>query len=184
MGGTEGLRDALDAVVVATLDEHAIAWERTPAGGFVVTLPGTRKQKTLVNLTLGDHALRLEAFVMRHPDENAGELHAWLLTRNARMYGVSFSIDASGDVFLTGRLPLAAVTPDELDRLLGAVLEYADGSFDTLLEIGFPTAIRKEWAWRVERGESLANLAAFADWAGRPADRASPAADRASPAAD
>jgi hypothetical protein len=29
------------------------------------------------------------------------------------------------------------------------------------LELGFSNAIRREWAWRVERGESLANLKAF-----------------------
>ena len=58
-------------------------------------------------------------------------------------------------------MPLAAVTPDEVDRLLGAVLENADGSFNTLLELGFASAIRKEYAWRVSRGESTRNLDAF-----------------------
>ncbi len=33
-----------------------------------------------------------------------------------------------------------------------------------LLMIGFPSAIRRGLAWRESRGESLANLAAFADW--------------------
>ena len=53
------------------------------------------------------------------------------------------------------------VTADEVDRLLGAVLEYADGSFNTLLELGFASSIRKEWEWRVSRGESTRNLEAF-----------------------
>ena len=53
------------------------------------------------------------------------------------MYGVAFAVDQLGDVYLVGRLPLHAVTADEVDRLLGAVLEYADASFDTLLELGF-----------------------------------------------
>ena len=83
---------------------------------------------------------------MRQPDENREELWAWLLQRNARMYGVAFAIDAVGDVYLTGRVPLHAVTADELDRLLGSVLTYADESFDTMLEIGFGSAIRREWA--------------------------------------
>ncbi|SHN45649.1 YbjN domain-containing protein [Cryptosporangium aurantiacum] len=159
-------KDELTALVEEFLKDRDAEYERTPGGDFVVTLPGTRKQKTLANLVIGDHSLRVEAFVMRHPDENREELHAWLLTRNARMYAVSFSIDKAGDVYLTGRLPLSSVTPDELDRILGAVLEYSDGSFNTMLEIGFPSAIRREWAWRVKRGESLANLQAFADWAG------------------
>jgi len=98
-------------------------------------------------------------------DENREQLWAYLLQHNARMYGVAFSIDTVGDVYLVGRLPLHAVTPDELDRLLGAVLTYADESFDPMLEIGFGSAIRREWAWRVSRGESLENLKAFAHFA-------------------
>ena len=37
-----------------------------------------------------------------------------------------------------------------------------------MLEIGFGTAIRREWEWRVKRGESTANLAAFAHLAPPP----------------
>ena len=86
------------------------------------------------------------------------------------MYAVAWSIDAAGDVYLTGRLPLAAVNADEIDRILGSVLEYADGTFNQLLELGFGSSIRREWAWRVKRGESLANLQAFADFAQRPVE--------------
>jgi len=84
------------------------------------------------------------------------------LQHNARMYGVSYSIDSVGDVYLTGRLGHSSITPEEIDTLLGTVLTYADEHFNTLLEIGFGSSIRREWAWRVKRGESLANLAAFA----------------------
>ena len=45
---------------------------------------------------------------------------------------------------------------DELDRLLGAVLTTADESFNTILELGFASSIRKEWEWRTLRGESTA----------------------------
>jgi len=145
--------------------ERELEWEATGGSAYVVTLPGTRKLKTVCNLVVGEHALRIEAFVMRQPDENREELWAWLLRRNARMYGVSFSIDANGDVYLTGRVTLKGLDEEELDTLLGAVLTYADESFDSMLEIGFGESIRREWAWRVKRGESLANLQAFAHFA-------------------
>jgi len=58
------------------------------------------------------------------------------------------------------RIPFP-MTEQEIDRILGAVLQYADSSFNPLLELGFSSAIRREWAWRVSRGESLANLKAF-----------------------
>jgi hypothetical protein len=145
--------------------ERELPCEATGDSSYAITLPGTHKLKTVCNLIVGEHALRIEAFVMRQPDENREELWAWLLRRNARMYGVGFSIDTAGDIYLTGRVALKGLDEDELDTLLGAVLTYADESFDTMLEIGFGTAIRREWDWRVKRGESLANLQAFAHFA-------------------
>ncbi len=149
------------ALIESTLAERGLEWEHTGEHSYAVTLPGTHKLKTLCNLIVGEHALRIEAFVMRQPDERREDLWAWLLQRNARMYVVAFAIDKVGDVYLTGRVPLHAVTADELDRILGAVLEYADENFDTMLAIGFGEAIRREWAWRVKRGEPLDNLRAF-----------------------
>jgi hypothetical protein len=160
------------ALIERVCAERELECEPTGEHSYAVVLPGTHKLKTVCNLVAGDHALRIEAFVMRQPDERREELWAWLLRRNARMYAVAFAIDATGDVYLTGRVGLAAVTAEELDRILGAVLTYADESFDTMLEIGFASAIRREWAWRVSRGESTANLAAFRHLADRerPAD--------------
>jgi hypothetical protein len=148
-------------LIEQALAERELDWEPTGDGSYVVTLPGTHKLKTACNLIVGEHSLRIEAFVMRRPDERHEDLWAWLLRRNARMYGVAFSIDTAGDVYLTGRVSLKGLDADELDRLLGSVLTYADESFDTMLEIGFGTSIRREWDWRVKRGESTANLQAF-----------------------
>ena len=113
---------------------------RTPSTGpgiFEVTLPGERKLQTTCRLEVGGHALGIHAFVARNPDENHEVVYRWLLERNLKMYGVAFAVDSAGDIYLDGRLPLDAVTADELDRLLGAVLTYADESFNTILELGF-----------------------------------------------
>lgn len=162
---TAPTRAELHETIRSALDDGEIAYESPGEGQFFVTLPGTHKLATHCWLVAGAHALLVEAFVCRRPDENAEEVYRFLLRRNARLYGVAFSIDASGDVYLVGRLPLHSVTAEEVDRLLGSVLEYADGSFDALLELGFASSIRREWAWRKDRGESMANLQAFARFA-------------------
>ncbi|MGW5664566.1 YbjN domain-containing protein [Streptomyces sp. NPDC003758] len=155
-------------VIEGVLKDAELEWESPQSGSFVVKLPGTRKLSTTVSLIVGRHSLSLNAFVIRHPDENEPAVHRWLLERNLKLYGVSYAVDPLGDIYLTGRLPLAVVTPDEVDRLLGSVLEAADGSFNTLLELGFASAIRKEYAWRVSRGESTRNLEAFSHLTQRP----------------
>jgi len=152
-------------VIRTGLTEAELDFAEPQPEQFFVKLPGTHKLFTNCWLIVGEHGLLVEAFVCRKPDENHQELYAFLLRRNAKMFAVSFSIDAAGDIYLVGRIPLAAVTPEDLDRLLGAVLQYADESFDTMLEIGFISSIRREWAWREKRGESTANLQAFARFA-------------------
>lgn len=156
-------------VVEGALKDAELEWESPAPGNYVVKLPGTRKLSTTVSLLLGRHSLSLNAFVIRHPDENEPGVHRWLLERNLKLYGVSYAVDQLGDVYVTAKLPLAAVTADEIDRLLGQVLEAADGAFNTLLELGFASAIRKEYEWRVARGESTRNLDAFSHLTQRPA---------------
>ncbi len=150
----EAVRDALVA-----LD---LAWAEPQPGVFTVTLPGTRKLQTDCGLQVGEHALSVRAFVARRPDENHAEVYRWLLQRNLKLSQVAFSLDALGDIYLTGRIPVESVTDAAVDQLLGIVADAADTSFNTILELGFATSIRAEWAWRTARGESTANLAAFA----------------------
>ena len=157
-------------VIEGVLKDAELEWESPEPGNYDVKLPGTRKLSTTVSLLVGRHTLSLNAFVVRHPDENEAGVHRWLLERNLKLYGVSYAVDRLGDVYVTARLPLTSVTAEEIDRLLGQVLEAADGAFNTLLELGFASSIRKEYAWRVSRGESTRNLDAFRHLIERPAD--------------
>jgi Putative bacterial sensory transduction regulator len=151
----------LDAVITAALDERELTYDHPGPGRFFVTLPGTKKLQTNCWLQVGEHALVVEAFVCRRPDEAHEAVYRFLLQRNAKLYGVHYTIDRVGDIYLVGRVSLGAVTADELDRVLGQVVEAADGDFNVLLEIGFASSIQREYEWRVSRGESLANLKAF-----------------------
>ncbi len=152
------------AMAIATIDEflesHDIDFEKS-GNNYFLTLPGERKLQTHCAIVVGDHSVSINAFVIRKPDENTEAVHEWLLKKNASMYCVAFALNELGDIFLVGRLPFHSITEKELDRVIGAVLQYSDSSFNPLLELGFSTAIRREWAWRVSRGESLANLKAF-----------------------
>jgi Putative bacterial sensory transduction regulator len=149
------------AALGAALDGLGVSYESPEKGSYLVKLPGQHKLQTLAWLVAGAHSLHVEAFFCRQPDESHAAFYRFLLEHNARMYGVHFALDPAGDVYLVGRLPLEAISPAEVDRLLGCVLSYADDTFDQALMIGFASAIKKEYDWRVKRGESLANLQAF-----------------------
>jgi len=153
-------------IIEMTLIENGLAYsifEGAHGGlpGLIVELPGERKLKTNTLLSIGEHSVRVEAFVCRQPDENHEGVYRFLLKRNRRLYGVAYTLDKIGDIYLIGRIARDAVSTDEIDRILGQVLDAVDTDFNTLLELGFKSSIQKEWAWRVARGESLKNLQAF-----------------------
>ena len=155
-------RDSADQNLQAWLAGAEVEYEPgARPGEYVVQLPGEAKLRTTVSLLLSDRALTAVAFVVRQPDENHIEFYRWLLTRNTRLPGIAFALDLLGDVFLVGRLPLAAVTEQAVDELLGTLLGAADTSFNELLALGFRSSIEREWRWRLDRGEPTHNLEPF-----------------------
>lgn len=174
------MRTAADAwrIIQGVLDERGVVYHSSSTGHtsaivhnnkaiqigtteVTVELPGEHRLSTTALINISEHAVRIEAFVCRKPDENNEGVYRFLLRRNHRLYGVSYTLDNVGDIYLVGAMACDVVSADEIDRVLGQVLEAADHDFNTLLELGFATAIRQEWAWRVARGESLQNLQAF-----------------------
>jgi hypothetical protein len=144
------------------LEDSGLEWELgARPGEFVVQLPGEAKLRTTVSLLAGQQGLSASAFVIRQPDENHEAFYRRLLRRNVKLPGIAFALDAAGDVYLVGRLPAEGVTEESVDRLMGAILATSDGTFNELLTLGFLESMRREWRWRVERGESTRNLEAF-----------------------
>lgn len=172
------------SAIVEYLTASEIDFEVAGPGSVVAILPGEHRLKTNVSMAVGDYSVSINAFVVRNPDENHEAFYAWLLRRNQRMYAVSYAIDHLGDVYLVGKLALNAITPLELDRVLGTILENSDGAFDYLLELGFASAITREWEWRLSRGESTKNLEAFRHLAADPSvfDNGTEGAESAPPA--
>ncbi len=149
------------AVIERALVGMGVPVHRDGDDAFLVTLPGERRHRTLVWLIVGAHELLVESFVCRKPDENAEDVYRFLLQRNASLRTVAYALDAVGDIHLVGRLARSSVTPEEIDTILGVVLATSDADFNAILERGFASAIRREWAWRVSRGDSVKNLQAF-----------------------
>ena len=141
-------RDALvwrlDGLLLDVLTELGAPFERVETGAYLVSLQGSRRPSTLVWLLAGEQAVAVEAFVLHVlpgacPDP--APLHRHLLARNLRLRGVHYGLDDVGDLFLTGSLPLAAVTAEDVDRLLGEVLQLLERDADALLELADGTRL-------------------------------------------
>ncbi len=163
-GGTDpsGPVAAAGARLTAYLESVELGWELGGRPGeFIVTLPGEKKLKTVVSLLVRPRTTSLSTFVIRNPDENHEAFYRTLLRKNLRMNGIAYAIDTDGDVYVRGEVPTAALDAEHLDQVFGIVLGASDEAFNELLALGFLGSMRKEWAWRVSRGESTRNLDAF-----------------------
>ena len=118
-------------------------------------LRGERKLTIPVALTIRGDVLHIESFFMRRPQENLDRFYEMLLRRNARSFTVAFALDGVGDVYLVGQRGAAGLTEDEMDRILGAVMIEADGSFDAAIEIGFASYLAADRRWREATGTPL-----------------------------
>ncbi len=150
------------AEVTQYLQAQDLNFELAGDKTVVVSLPGTNKQLVNVALTLGDTVFKIESFVARNPDENHVGVYRWILKQNRKLLVINYCLDHLGDIYLAGVLPMETLNLAQIDQLLGVMLQTSDDSFNVLLELGFKSAIEREWAWRTSKGMDLANLQAFA----------------------
>lgn len=137
--------------------QFELAGEKT----VVVSLPGINKQFVNVAMTLGETIFKIESFVARNPDENHEAVYRWILEQNRKLLVINYCVDHLGDIYLSGTLPITTVDLGQIDQLLGVMLQTSDNSFNVLLELGFKSAIEREWAWRTSKGMDISNLRAF-----------------------
>ena len=127
----------LSAMAAANPVVSAVGRDEDAPRRWFVRMRGEAKEITTVWLTLGQRTLRYETYVMPAPEENHAELYEQLLRRNERLVGAHFSIGVEDAVFLRGELPLAALTEDELDRVIGSLYAYVEQCFPSAIRIGF-----------------------------------------------
>ena len=139
-------------VISSYLADRDVRYERVSDSDWAVLLKGEKKLSITVLLALRERTLAMESFFIRRPAENHADLYAMLLRANMRLYGVRFALDDIGDVYLTARIPVEAVTDEELDRILGAILVTSDEMFMPAIEIGFASYLERDMAWRAAQG--------------------------------
>lgn len=144
----EAVQAAARMAVEAFLADTELRVERIDDGRWFLVLAGERKLGIGVHLQVGDRTLRVESFFMRAPEEQHGRLFRDLLLRQASSYVLRFTLDENGDLFVVGQVPLLAVTPEEVDRIVGSILELCDGAYLPSVEIGFASSLAAERAWR------------------------------------
>jgi hypothetical protein len=138
----DALEDRIDAWLAEQLAENPVvaAVDRDRESGerrWFVRVRGEEKDVFTIWFHLRQRTLHYETYVMPAPEENHAAFYEHLLRRNLKLYGAAFAIGDEAAVFLVGQLANEAVTPDELDRILGSLYAWVEQFFRPALRIGF-----------------------------------------------
>lgn len=145
-------REAGRRVVLEGLAEAGLAADEVAPDVWMTALSGERKRNLPVVLRLADRSLHVRAFLCRALDEGHADVYRFLLERNRDAQPIRFALDETGDVLLTGQVPLAVLDADSFDRLLGVILTVADEVYFTVLRHGFASYVEVEQRWRERVG--------------------------------
>jgi Putative bacterial sensory transduction regulator len=138
----EALDGRIDAWLEEQLRENPVvaAVERDLESGerrWFVRVTGEAKDVFTIWFHLQQRTLHYETYVMPAPEENHAAFYEHLLRRNRKLYGAAFCIGDEEAIFLVGQLDNAAISDDELDRVLGSLYEWVERFFRPALRIGF-----------------------------------------------
>ncbi len=147
--------------IASFLTTQDVTWEEANATTLVAELRGTNKHNIIVAISIGERTFRTESFVARKPDENGEGVYRWLLEQNSKLRSLAYFVDHFGDVYIAGSLPNEVMNIELFDQILGGIMAAVDASFNPILELGFKSAIEREWSWRTSNGLSTENLEAF-----------------------
>jgi hypothetical protein len=143
----DALEARIDAWLAVQLAENPVvaAVERDVESGerrWFVRVHGEQKDVFTIWFTLRQRTLHYETYMMPAPEENHAALYEQLLRRNEKLYGAAFAIGVEDAIFLIGQLDNAAVTDDELDRILGSLYQWVEQFFRPAMRIGFATRFK------------------------------------------
>ena len=136
-------RQLAEGGALVAVDRQAGGDPVTGAPRWYLRLRGEEKEFVTVWLTLHQRTLRHEAQFMPAPETNVEATWLYLLKRNADLVGVSFALGAEDAIYLVGRVPVARIDDDELDRIIGASLAYTDECFPTAMSLGYEGRYRR-----------------------------------------
>jgi len=135
---------AIERYVTQAVDQEHLTLVGAAQGAWDLLVPSYWKESVAVSLHLGDRTLKAEAFFMRAPEDNADHAYRLLLQRNERGGPWRFCANEAGDATLVALVPLAAVTEEELDRLLGTLVTLTDETYKPYMELAFQRGLEEQ----------------------------------------
>jgi hypothetical protein len=104
---------------------------------WILRVAGEVKQAFAIWLRVDQRSLFYETNLVPAPPKEREAIFGLLLRRNHTMRGAAFEIAAEGAIYVAGQIPLTQVNAETLDAIVGALYQYTEENFATVLRLGF-----------------------------------------------
>ncbi|MBI3976863.1 MAG: YbjN domain-containing protein [Chloroflexi bacterium] len=127
------------------LAEADLSYAQTSPSDWAVLVPRANDDRPLqVHVHIGDYTVFFAAFLIRAPRDNVEEVYRFLLRRQSLRTCVRFCLDEDDDILLKAELPTDWLTAENLDWMIGSILEQHERVFWHILQRGFASLIQRQ----------------------------------------
>jgi hypothetical protein len=95
------------------------------------------REATTIWFDVGDLTVGFEAYLLPAPVHDAEAVYRHCLARTYRAWPAAIALDDRGDLYVMGRIPLAALDAEHLSQVVAAVYQVIELSFHPLLRRGY-----------------------------------------------
>jgi hypothetical protein len=110
---------------------------------WLIRLKGDEKDVITLWLSLRQRTVHVETEVTPAPEEGRETLYRYLLTKNAELRELHLAIGPEDGIYLMAQIPIAELTTERLDEVVGASLTYVEEIYPTAMTIGLPSLYRR-----------------------------------------
>ena len=110
---------------------------------WLIRLRGEEKDVITVWLSLRQRTVHVEVEVVPAPEENLDEVYRFALVKNAQMRELHLALGPENGIYLMTQVPIAEMTLDRLDEVIGASVTYVDELFPTMMTLGHRAYYRR-----------------------------------------
>ena len=110
---------------------------------WLIRLKGEEKDVITLWLSLRQRTVFAETELMPAPDEHREELYRYLMVKNHELRELHLAIGPEEGIYLVTQIPVAELTTDRMDELVGATVHYVDELYPTAMSMGLASVYRR-----------------------------------------
>jgi len=131
--------ELLRAVTQGWVDDpdSDVVWNGEYDGRWGLRMAQRTRDFTTIWFQVGEITIGFEAYLLPPPPHHAETVLQYCLKKNYRSWPAYIAADDRGELYVRGRIPVAHLTTDDIERAVGAVYELVEISFKPLLDLGY-----------------------------------------------